>query len=498
MGGIGCQPAAEPYAPPGVDVQHYDVSIHLDPATRHLKARVTIDVQRPDTLTRLPLLFEGMTLDSAFVDGEAVTVEREGQRLVVPLPSGQSSSRLTLAYHGTPSTGLYTARHHEQPVTFTDAWPDEGRGWLPGVHHPTDPATWTLTLTLPEGYEAAASGALVRLDTLSTAVQYRWHLDTPAPLYTLAFAVADFTTTEVMVGDTLPVRYTLLASDAAQATHLRRTPEALAYFSDLIGPYPYDQYEAVQVPIRYAGMENASAAFLQASLFGEAARLVEVVQVHELAHQWFGNRVPIAEWTDLWLSEGTATYLTSLFYAHADGPDAARQLGIAWAAWTPQRQRTHRALVPEAGTPPEALLSWVPYDKGAAVLHLLRLKLGDAAFTSALQTAYKRPGGQALSTEAFQTILEAEGQVDLDDFFAYWVYGSALPTLRTEWDAATRTLYWALEQDDGTLASIPFELQLRQGARVQYVDVTTWNVVLDGWEASRPEVQSVGVLLQVR
>ena len=497
LAGLRCQPEAAPYPPRGVDARHYDVSLRLDPATRYVEARVTIEIQRSDSLTRLPLLFDGMMLDSAFVDGAPADLNREGQRLVVSLPGGQTTSRLSFVYHGTPATGLYTARHEGQAVTFTDAWPDEGRGWLPGIHHPADPATWTLTLTVPVGHEAAASGTLVRLDTLADAVQYQWHLGMPAPLYTLAFAVSDFTTTEVVVGDTLPVRYTMLAADAAQATHLRRTPEALNFFSELIGPYPYEHYEAVQVPIRYAGMENASAAFLQASLFDDPA-LVERVQVHELAHQWFGNRVPIAAWRDLWLSEGTATYLTSLFYAHADGPDAARQRWIEGTAWTAQRQRTHQALVPEPGTRPEALLSWVPYQKGASVLHLLRLKVGDAAFTRALRAAYALPPGEALSTDAFQAILGREGQGDLDDFFAYWVYGSAVPILRTDWDAATRTLTWTIDQDDGTLAGIPFELQVRQGARVQYVDATPRRVVLGGWDGTRPEVRPVGVLLQVR
>lgn len=484
-----------PLPPPaGVDAQHYDLTIRLDPAAQVFQARAVLDVRHPDTLTALPLAFEDLTIDSIRVNGVAVEAAREDDRLWAPVASGSRASRIEVAYRGWPRLGFYATERGGQQIVYTDSWPDEGRGWLPGLHHPADPATFALRLTLPRGYEAAASGSLHALDTLGAEVRYQWRLDVPAPLYTFAFAVADFSLTETTAGDTLPVRYYMLAEDSAYAHQLRRTPQALAFFSETLGPYAFDAYASVQVPMRFAGMENAAASFLLADLF--PANRAEEVQIHELAHQWFGNRVPLAEWADLWLSEGTATYLTTLFYEHADGLDAARTRWIDMAALE-ARQATATALVIKEPRPPSAYLSWVPYDKGASVLHLLRRALGDDAFFAALRATYQRYAGQPLSTEAFQEILEAEAGQDLDAFFEYWVYGTDFPTLKTTWDPATRTLSWRITGDAGTLAGVPFDLQLRRRGRVHYADAEAGRVTLADWDDRPPRVRPVGVMMRV-
>ena len=495
---VGHAACADPPAPPppsGLDVRHYDLALRLDPATRALQAHATLDVRHPDSLTALPLAFEALTIDTVRVDGVVVVPKRRGSRLSVPLSRGQRASQIDIVYHGTPQRGLYSSNYGPQQVVYTDSWPDDGSGWLPGLHHPADPATFSLHLTLPLGYEAAASGRLQAVDTLGDAVRYRWRLDVPAPSYAFAFAVADFSLTEDAPADTIPVRYYMLAEDSARVDQLRRTPQALAFFSDLLGPYPFAGYASVQVPMRFAGMENASASFLMADLFrtGEA----EAVQIHELAHQWFGNRVMLADWSDLWLSEGTATYLATLFYEHADGLDAACHRWVALAALSSSRRRTHTALVSQKPMPPEAYLTWVPYDKGASVLHLLRRTLGDEAFFAALRATYQRFAGRPLATEAFRQLVEAETGRDLSAFFSYWIYSADLPILTTMWDPATRTLSWTVTGDDGTLADVPFDLQLRQRGRLRYVGVGEGSAVLSDWDEARPEAHPVGVMMRV-
>ncbi len=506
----GCQQQAAPppyEPPPGVDARHYALDLSLDPATGQIRAALDLSVAHPDTLRVLPLLFNGvLQLDSAFVGRRAAKVERRGDMLLVPLPAGADSSRVRLVYHGTPPVGLYAAEHEGQErVFYTDSWPYRARGWMPGLHHPSDPATLDLTLSLPMGYEAVASGQpgavdTLRSDTLGGVVRSRWQLSEPAPTYSFAFAAADFDVVDgadvegaEAVPGRVPIRYYMLAGGAAGARRLSRTPEMIDYFSGLIAPYPFARYASVEVPISYAGMENASAAFLRASLFDEGD--VEAVQAHEAAHQWFGDRVVIENWRDLWLSEGMATYLTSLFYEHADGENAAHARRADFAALSPANRRQNRALVPGGPVDPSAHLDWVPYRKGASVLHLLRLTLGDEPFFTALRTAYAQHADEPLSTEEFKALLERISGRDLSDLFAVWVYGDALPSLETTWRAEGRTLSWQIDNDGGTLAGVPFLLEIRQGERVRYVEAPRGEVTLAGDEA--PEVRPVGVMLAV-
>jgi aminopeptidase N len=154
-----------------------------------------------------------------------------------------------------------------------------------------------------------------------------------------------------------------------------------------------------------------------------------------------------------------------------------------------------RALVPETYGSPADLLSATVYQKGAAVLHLLRLTLGDAVFFESLRRLTDDYADRPLSTVALQTVLEEESGRDLDELFGYWVYGERIPTLRTRWDAATRRLTWQIEGDGETLAGVPFELFIRQGNRDVYARADAGSLVLPAAEA--PAVYPVGVLLHV-
>lgn len=483
----------------GLDIKHYDVWIRLDPPPRSFSAAVTLTAQQASTQDRIVLDAGDLRIRSVEWDGVTASFEKGGSELHIQRPpgagsqkdtgSGPTKSQIEIRYEGWPEVGLYQATHDGVDVLYTDAWPDRGRGWLPGHHHPSDPATWHLTLDLPLGAEAVASGAPGRVDTLGPRVHASWSLETPAPTYALAFAVADFTV--AAAGDS--VAYAMLAPDAEQADQLARTPQALRFFTSLLGPYPYGSYTSAQVPIRYAGMENAAAPFLQARLFDQAS--AEPVQVHELAHQWLGNAVTIADWNELWLSEGMATYLTTRFYAHADGPAAARERLIDHALLPRRDRAAFRPLVPTPGQAPASYLHRGVYDKGACVLHGLRLLVGEATFVRVLrQLAADRE--RRLSTPRLRGLLEAESGLDLSAYFAYWVYGSRLPQLVTDWEAASRTLRWRVEDDAGTLAGLPFQLLLSQGSADTLVTATDGIAVLR--RSERPTVEPVGIMVVVR
>ncbi|MFN3596380.1 MAG: M1 family metallopeptidase [Rubricoccaceae bacterium] len=500
LGACRVTPEAVPHAAqPGVDVLAYRVALAVEPETRHVEGEAVLTVRHADTLAALTLgLAETMTVRAVRVGARAAPFEHARGRLRVGLACGDTLSRVAVAYAGTPGAGLYREHYLGHAVTWTDAWPLRAAHWLPAVHRPDDAATLDLSLAVPSSVRAVASGVPVR-DSVAGGVRHaRFVLERPAPVYTFAFALADF----VFVEDAptragVPVRHALLPPDADAAPRLARTAAVLDTLAALLGPYPYASYTTVQVPHRYAGMENAAAPFLQAALYRDrrAGRvLAEEVNIHEAVHQWFGNTVVPADWADLWLAEAPATYLTAVVLGRLDGPEAERQALARMAALAPADAR--RRLVPRRYARPDEVLSATVYQKGGAVWHLLRLSLGDAAFLEAVRGLATRYAARPLSTDAFQAEMEAAAGRPLAPLFAFWVHGTGQPTLRVRWSRRDRTLAWRVVGDEDTLAGLPLELILRQDGRDYVVSLADGRAVFTG--ETRPEVLPVGVPLRVR
>ena len=92
------------------------------------------------------------------------------------------------------------------------------------------------------------------------------------------------------------------------------TRDALAFYSERVGPFSYEKLANVQSNSVSGGMEAASAIFYSAgSVTGTRSVRWRNVIIHEIAHQWWGNAVTEKDWNDVWLSEGFATYFTLLF-----------------------------------------------------------------------------------------------------------------------------------------------------------------------------------------
>ena len=494
----GCReapgPVSAPPPQPGVDVTAADVRLRLDPEALAVRARATLRVGHPRGLAALRLgLDDALTVAGVRVDGRAAAFTRDGDALVVPLPGTARTSVVEIDYSGTPAAGLYAAEAAGQRVVFTDGWPDRTAGWLPAVHHPSDPFALSLAVSVPAVYDVVLSGE-PRGDTVEAGIRTaRSRLPAGAPSYTAAFAVGHFETVADTTGS-VPVRHHLLTLDASAAPDLRRVSAALDTLAALLGPYPFATFATVEVPIAYAGMENAAAPFLRAALYRETAAgrtPVEEVAIHELVHQWWGNRVPPADWRDLWLAEGPATYLTAEALGRLDGPDARMRHLARIVRETPLDVARTR-LVPARLARPEDAISLAVYNKGAALLHVLRLTVGERAFWTALRRV--QADARPVSTAGFRTAFERASGRNLSAVFDYWTAGTEIPRLETRW--ADGVLSWSLSGDGGTLAGLPVRLLVRQGETEVVVRVSAGRVRLPG--TARPDVWPVGVLLDVR
>lgn len=417
----------------GYDVDHYHVDLEYR-ADGTVAAEVSIAAVATQNLSGLNLDFVGWEIDSLAIDGTDADFERDGHELVInptriPL---ERTFEVKIAYHGTPTPmpsaalpleiGWLTGPDGEQ---FVVAEPDAAHSWFPANDHPLDKATFTFTLTVPVGFVGAANGELTRTIAGSTTTTYEWSMDAPMAPYLATVVIGDgwqLVNDPVSTAEAgLPIRNVLpadLVGDTPAA--LERTGEMIHVLETAFGPYPFDRYGIAVVDGFQHALENQTL-----SVFGKAiveAPFFEYVHVHEIAHQWFGNSVSVAQWSDIWLNEGFATFAELLWVEHRFGPGAYREevanrMDVATAAgYGPP------------GTPPsDDLFNGSVYLRGALVLVALRDEVGDGPFFETLRTYAARYAHSNATTEDFIALAEEVSDRDLTELFSTWLYGRDLP-----------------------------------------------------------------------
>jgi aminopeptidase N len=259
--------------------------------------------------------------------------------------------------------------------------------------------------------------------------------------------------------------------DTAHAARIfRRAVEMTDFYTELIGPFPYEKLAHVQSSTRFGGMENASAIFYSGQALASGT-LSEGTVAHEIAHQWFGDAVTETSWSHLWLSEGFATYFASLFFEHADGVEVLRDRLEEERREIVASNVQNRPVVDRYANLYD-LLNDNSYEKGGWVLHMLRGLLGDETFSRGIRAYYDRHRHGTVLTRDFQAVMEEVSGRDLETFFQQWIFKPGYPILEVE-------RRWIPVEDGGTLEvtirqiqdeawprfEMPVEIEVRQGER---------------------------------
>jgi len=463
--------AADSYPRQPLDVLHYDVSVSFVPELAY-EGRARVDVRLlAEGLSELRLDFDGPRVDRVSVHGERLAFRNEAGRLVVDLGRPRRRGEILpvlVEYHGSPDgKGLRAGRNaHRHRTLFADNWPENARRWIPSIDHPSDKATVDFTVTAEDRYDVVAPGRLVETRSLHDGRRAtRWSEGMPIPTYCMVIGLAEFQVTHMGAADGVPISAWVFPEDAPLAARkLGRSALVLERFSDLVAPFPYEKLAHVQSSTAWGATEYASAVFYAEKQF-QGESVSDGVVAHELAHQWWGDSVTPADWDDLWLSEGFATYFHGLFLEGLEGKDALRE-HMARAASTVKEASAKgpKAVVDPGIAEPAAKLSAFTYQKGAWVLHMLRRTLGDETFFRALRRYYIAHAGSTATTEDLRHALEAASGRDLAPFFRQWVHRPGLPELRVEWswDEAARQAAVDVSQIQG---GEPYELDLELAFR---------------------------------
>jgi aminopeptidase N len=398
----------------------------------------------------------------------------EGDRLEIATPQPATAGRLArvqIDYRGTPATGLVIGEtKHGDRSFFSDNWPIKARHWLPTIDHPYDKAKSEMIVTAPAHYQVVSNGRLVEETDLADGRRLsHWRQSVPIPVWLNVLGVAHFAVEHLGEVDGIPIQTWVYPQDrdAGFYDFAVPTPQALEYFSDHIGPYSYEKLANVQSnSVGGGGMESATAIFYGAdSVTGERTERWRNVIIHEIAHQWWGNSVTEADWDDVWLSEGFATYFTMLFVEHAYGRDelvelleAGRDYIFEFAAENPDYPIVHSNLDDMS-----QVLTRNIYQKGGWTLHMLRELVGDQDFWAGIRDYYARYRDGSATTGDFRQAMEEASGRDLEAFFDQWLHrGGALELeIAWSWREAERVLAVTVDQVQPSALPyrMPFEIE---------------------------------------
>ncbi len=470
-GALGPSPPSNPAASMPWDVQSYLAHVRIDPDLLQVTGTMTITAARRPDQPSGDLLFHytGGELRQVTVDGVVVTPEDvDGAWHVAP---GGDTATVVVEWTRT-GRSVDWGLQFDDGITWSVDEPDYARTWLPVYDEPWDKATWTWEIEAPSGLVVAANGEQecwspgtdqcvepgVVEDDGRTFDTWKWVFSQPIATYLVVLHIADYQVFDV--GDDIPV--TIWAQSplaGAVESAFGNTPDMLSFFSERYGAYPFARYGNAIVPFGGA-MENTTCTSFGDVYVGENA---ELVNVHELGHHWFGDDVTLADWRDVWLNEGFASYTEALWYEAAYGQEGLTEY-VDW-----QRDTYYQWKYSEGDFPvydPDNLFGGTVYDKGSWILHMLRGMVGDDAFFHALSDYTTRYAYANASTSEFEESFEASTLTDLSWFFDGYVYGTGEPSLAFGYRAVDGGVVVAIESDTTMPLPVPLRITLDDGSEL--------------------------------
>ncbi|HEX3550790.1 MAG TPA: M1 family metallopeptidase [Candidatus Elarobacter sp.] len=474
-------PGARPQYGPDkvVDVLHIDLRLEPDLQARRLDGVCTTTVRAiEDDVSRLVL--DACDLDVTAVvrdDGRALAFRSTSRALEVTIePALRAGDELTFAVTYAviePRRGVYFIEHEPRHV-WTQSQDSDARYWFPCFDYPAEKQTTSATVIVPQGMFALANGALVERTERDGRTIYRYEQTIPHPTYLVTMVAGPFSEI-AQPHERVPMfYYTLPGREADGERAFGRTPQMLDVFERTTGVrYPYARYSQIAVAdFMFGGMENTSATTqTDRVLHDERAHLdynAEHLASHELAHQWFGDLVTCRDWSHAWLNEGFATYFEAVWQEADKGWDeyAYDLYGAVQRYLEEDAERYRRPIVCNTFRDPIELFDRHLYEKGGAVLHMLRGELGWERMKRSIRRYLDENAQRNVETIDLVRAIEAETGRNLRGFFAQWVERGGHPRLDVSyrWDGERRSAIVTVAQkqpvDDDDSPAYVFDLDV--------------------------------------
>lgn len=439
------------------DVKFYYLNIDANDTTTSIKGGVSIQSEvKTDILSSFIFELQSkMAIDSVKCANQKLLYQQNADLVTATLPSGGytkgQSFTVTVYYKGSVNvSGFFSPLANQTdtrwkiPVTWTLSEPLSAKFWFPCKQVNADKAdsAW-IFITVPKRCKAGSNGVLTGITNVSAKkTRYEWKVRNPIAFYLISFAVADYQdysfyarlnqTDSVLVQNYIYNRPDYLETNRI---NIDNTAKFLRFYSSVYGTYPFrkEKYGHCLAPMG-GGMENQTMTTLSS--------FETTLVAHELAHQWFGDYVTCADWQNIWLNEGFASYSEYLTLENLTSPEQAS----SWMRTCQQSAMSDgngSVCVPAEDAENEnRIFSYsLSYKKGAAILHMLRYELSDdALFYSVLRTYLEKYKNSVATADNFFDVVKQVSGKDYRWFEDQWFYGKGYPNFDISWKYADHKL----------------------------------------------------------
>ncbi|MDO9038225.1 MAG: M1 family metallopeptidase [Lutibacter sp.] len=455
-----------------IDVKHYSSEIQVNDSTNNIQAKMTVSLTFKQLVNEFHLDLvqkdstgKGMYIESVFQNKDTVSFTHTDNKINIQpnFVNTDSIFNFEIKYNGVPKNGLIIGENiHADRTFFADNWPNRAHNWFPCVDHPSDKATVEFKIIAPNHYQVIANGYLFEETDLSNNLKlYHYKTAEPLPTKVMVIGVARFAVQYLGETNNIPVSTWVYPQTKQQGFYdFANSKKILEFFIEKFGEYPNQKLANVQSKTQFGGMENAGAIFY-AEKYVKGEQDFEDTIAHEIVHQWFGNSASEINWPHLWLSEGFATYFTSLYILETKGEDAFQQR-IKEERETVLNfyKKKQTPVIDSENTNLMSLLNANSYEKGAWVLHMLRKKLGDETFWKGIRTYYEKFKLRNASTNDFKNVMKNVSGQNLDAFFTQWLQKAGHPVLKTSWLYYQNKLRLLIDQTQENSFQFPLDVEI--------------------------------------
>lgn len=413
-----------------------------------------------------------------------------------PILLSETLDSIAIYYKGTPPAASGQALGYQKGGTSTNNYiytlseSYEDKDWWPCKQDLNDKIdSMDMTISVPSTFWVAANGKMTDSTVVGTNRIFKFSHRYPIASYLVSIAVAKYVRynrTPVNInGVNVPVVYNLFPGKTS-ATYtsilnaLDKSMLELTAFSQKYGDYPFKNEKHGFYEFGFGGgMEHQTF-----SGMGSSALTSWSTIAHELAHQWFGNKVTCGSWGDLWLNEGFARYneiLAAELVSGVDNPITLRN-SIKTTAVATNTTPLYITNFSTSNTIWTTNNNRAVYERGCMVVSMLRKLLGDTKFYQACNNYLNDPllSYKAAVTSDVQRHFEAQFGARLSDFFNNWVYKFGTPTYTVNWNSTGNNIVMQLVQtrstgSNATYFPMPVVIRVQNSSRTISTKLTVYD-----------------------